>query len=335
MALLAVASCTAPESTRETTVELDHVTAVVMPFLTQMPFHIAQEEGYFEQEGIEVEFVRVGRSQELMAALARGEVDAVAGLLTVNELNTMASGVRVRVVASLAELDPDECTFLAMIASKGLQASGALEDPEQVRELVIDTDQLTPLGYQVDVLLRRYGLGIDDVELINLPPPAGLGAIRSGSVDAILENEPFLTRHLEADTSTIWAPAEELTPGYPHSILIFGERLLDERPEVAERFAVALLRGIRQFREGKTARNMELVQQASGLEVDLLERACWPVAPPEAQVNTDAIRGYQEWSVERGLMNRVVEDDELVDRRFLEAAARTLDERARAMEASQ
>ena len=41
--------------------------------------------------------------------------------------------------------------------------------------------------------------------MINLPPPAGLDAIRSGSVDAILENEPFLTRHLEADTSTIWA----------------------------------------------------------------------------------------------------------------------------------
>jgi NitT/TauT family transport system substrate-binding protein len=296
-----------------------------MPFLSQMPFHIAQEEGYFEAEGIEPEFVRVGRSQDLMAALARGEVDAVAGLLTVNELNTMAAGVRLRVVATLFALRPDQCDSVAVIARTGLGDSGALEDPDRVRDLVFDTDSLTHLGYQVDLLLRRYDLTIDDVKVVNLPPTAGLDAMQSNSVQAILENEPFLSQHLKAETSTIWVAGSELAPDYPHSVLIFGERLLDERPDLGERFATALLRGVRQFRDGKTPRNLEIVERASGLAPDVVRRACWPVAPDGALANADAVRGYQEWSVSRGLLDRVLDDGEVFDERFMRGAAATLD----------
>jgi NitT/TauT family transport system substrate-binding protein len=292
-----------------------------------MPFHIAQEEGFFGEAGIAPEFVRVGRSQELMAALARGEVDAVAGLLTVSELNAMATGVRVRVVATLAELDPEECDFLAVIARQGLAESGDLTDPDRIRELVFDTDPLTSLGYQVDVLLQRHGLGIDQVQLVNLPPPAGLDAMQSNSVQVILENEPFLSRHLQAGTSEVWAPVSAITPNYPHSVLIFGERLLDERPDVAERFATALLRGIRQFREGKTERNLEIVDGASGLPPDLVRTACWPVAPQGARANAAALRGYQEWSVSRGLLDRVLDDVDIFDDRFMLQAEANLEAR--------
>lgn len=302
----------------------DPIRAVVMPFLSQMPLNIAAEEGFFAAQGLDVELVRVGRAQELMAALARGEVDAVSGLLTVSELNAMASGVRVRAVATLAALDPDGCTFLAAIARAGLAESGALEDPARLRTLVYDTDPLVHLGYQVDLLLRRHGLGLDDVELVNLPPPAGLDAMRTGAVDVILENEPFLSRHLAAGTASVWVPAQEVTPGYPHSVLLFGERLLDREPEAGVRFATAVLQAIRQFREGKTERNMAIVESASGLPREALEQACWPTAPAGAELDADAIRGYQQWSVDRGLLARVLDDDEVIAPHFMQRAAEAL-----------
>lgn len=301
--------------------ERDRITAVVMPFLSQMPLHVALEEGFFLDEGLDVEFVRVGRSQELMAALARGQVDAVTGLLTVNELNAIASGVRVRAVAALASPEPDACTFLALIARAGLAESGALDDPDRLRDLVFDTDPLVPLGYQVDLLLRTRGLGLDDVEVVNLPPPAGLDAMRTGAVDVILENEPFLSEHLRAGTATVWVPVQEITPGYPHSVLLYGSRLLDERPDLGTRFVRALLRGIERLREGKTERNLQIVAEASGLSRDRLEAACWPAAPAGARVDAVAVRGYQEWSVTRGLLTSVLPDDQIIDSRFVELAA--------------
>lgn len=319
--LFPLACAPAPEQTAAPAPELDHVTAVVMPFLSQMPLHVALAEGFFRDEGIDVEFVRVGRSQELMAALARGEVDAVTGLLTVNELNAIAAGVRVRAVAALASPEPDGCTFLALIARTGLAESGALDDPDRLREMVFDTDPLVPLGYQVDLLLRRRGLGLDDVEVVNLPPPAGLDAMRTGAVDVILENEPFLSEHLRAGTATVWVPVQEITPGYPHSVLLYGSRLLDEQPDLGTRFVRALLRGMERFREGKTERNLQIVEEASGLSRDRLEAACWPTAPAGARVDVDAVRGYQEWSVTRGLLTGVLPDDQIIDSRFVELAA--------------
>ena len=83
----------------------DHVTAVVLPFLTMLPFYIAQEEGYFTEQRLEVEFLRLQRNHEIMTALARGEVEIAAGMMTVNELSLAAMGARVRMVAELGEYD--------------------------------------------------------------------------------------------------------------------------------------------------------------------------------------------------------------------------------------
>lgn len=296
------------------------LTAVVLPYLTHVPYHIAQEEGFFGDEGLEVEFLRLGRSQEFMSALASGEVDVTNGMLGLNELNLIASGARVRVVASMHQLDPAGCTFVGVIARKELADSGVLDDPARIRELVFDTDLLTHLGYQVDLLLGRHGLTIDDVEKVNLPPPAAVGAMISGTIDVLSEGEPFLSQHLERGDTVLWAGGPELTPGYLHSVMMFGPDLLDERPDVGLRFAAAMQRAMAQFAEGRTERNMEIAAAATGQGHEVLERACWPVAPAGGQIATPGLRAYQEWSVARGLSDRVLSDEEIIDRRFFGAA---------------
>lgn len=313
--MLPVAACTpAPEPPDGEAPE--RITAVVLPFMTHMPYFIAREEGFFADEGLEVEFVKLGRSQEFMTALANREVDVTTGMLAVNELGMIASGVGVRAVAALLELSPETCTFVGVLARHELAEDGALEDPERIRRLVYDTDLLTPLGYQLDLLLRRRGLGVDDVQRVNLPGPAALGALANASIDALNEAEPFLSQHLESGRAVLWARGEDLTPGFPQSVMMFGPRLLEDRPDLGHRFAAAVLRGIDRFAEGKTPRNMEIVATATGQPPEVLERACWPRAPEGAVLDTTALTDYQEWSAARGLIGRVLEDDEFVDGRF-------------------
>ncbi|MEZ4640610.1 MAG: ABC transporter substrate-binding protein [Caldilineaceae bacterium] len=47
----------------------------IFPYLSFSPLYIAQEEGYFSAEGLDVEFVRFQRNSESLTALLRGEVD--------------------------------------------------------------------------------------------------------------------------------------------------------------------------------------------------------------------------------------------------------------------
>jgi hypothetical protein len=75
---------------------------------------------------------------------------------------------------------------------------------------------------------------------------------------------------------------------------------------------------------GKTPRNLAIVERGTGLPPDVVAAACWPVVGADARLDPSVLRGYQEWSVARGLVGRVLEDDELFEPRFMERASATL-----------
>ncbi|RMF29132.1 MAG: hypothetical protein D6759_14510, partial [Chloroflexi bacterium] len=51
----------------------------LLPILDVLPFHIADQKGYFEEQGIQVELVPVKSAQERDALMQAGEID---GMLT-------------------------------------------------------------------------------------------------------------------------------------------------------------------------------------------------------------------------------------------------------------
>lgn len=302
----------------------DRVRAVVMPYLTFMPFHIAAEEGYFAQQNLEVEFIRLARIQELMTGLSRGDVDVAAGMLTATFVNSVAAGARLRLVGALGHLDASGCAFNGFVARSELMDSGALEDPARLRQLSWDADVLLPYGYWVDRALAPYGLDVDDLDLVNLPEAAAVDAVVAGAVDVTLVSEPFLGLLAASEEARVWRRSNEVAPDYQISVMMYGPNLLDERPAVGERFAAAMLAAIRQFMQGKTARNLEIVERASGLAAEQLTAACWPAARADARIPDAAFDDYQRWMVRRGQAERVLPDEELIDRRFFERANQDL-----------
>ena len=298
----------------------DRVVAVVLPFLTMTPFHIAAEEGYFTEQNLDVEFVRLPRQQELMAVLASGDVDVVASMISVNTLNMVARGARVRLVATLGHLSTGECPFNAFMVRRELFESGALQDPEQVRGLLIDADIVLPFGYFLHRMLEPLGLTIDDVELTNLPPAASVQALINDSVDVTVESEPFISTLLASGEAVIWQETSEIVPDYLMSVMRYGPSLLDDRPEVGTRFAVAMLKAIRQFHEGKTTENVSLLSSFTGLSAEQATEACWPTGPDDARVDISTLIPFQEWLVSQGLVERVLSEDEMVDHRFMDGA---------------
>lgn len=298
----------------------DRVSVVILPYLSMVPYHIAAEKGYFAEAGLEVEFVRLARATALMSALATGEVDAAAAMVTLSELNSVAGGARVRIVATTVALSPDACVFNAFVARREYLESGALQDPERVRGMVFDINVLNPQGYWFDTLLRPLGLTIDDVEINDLPPAAGYQALLNGTTAAYSTSEPYISLLTATGEVGVWRPTSDLDPEHPSTVLLYGASLLDERPEVGERLATAVLRGLREFHRGKTPDNLALAASFTGLSPEQVATACWPTSSDDARFDMAAIRGYQEWFVARGLMDRVLTEDELVDHRFVDSA---------------
>ncbi len=51
-----------------------------------------------------------------------------------------------------------------------------------------------------------------------------------------------------------------------------------------------------------------------------VNETCWPRAPLDGSIDPVSFRAYQEWNVQRGLVDRVLEDHELFDLSFIEEA---------------
>jgi NitT/TauT family transport system substrate-binding protein len=104
--------------------------------------------------------------------------------------------------------------------------------------------------------------------------------------------------------------------------------LLDQDPEAGKRFMTAYLKAVRQYNQGKTERNLDILAKHTELDRELLRRACWPVMRDDGQVNLQSLIEFQSWAQTKGLIDRPVTADQLWDASFINHATQALHTRS-------
>jgi NitT/TauT family transport system substrate-binding protein len=309
----------------EAPAEPDQLQVVVLPFLSFAPFFIAQDEGYFAEQNLEVEFVQFDDSAAAIPALAQGDLDVVSGFISVGTLNAIASGEELKIVTDKGYMNPAGCVSDTFMISRKLAESGDLDDLTQLAGRKVAMNPVSIEGYFLDQLLGSAGLTLDDVQIEELPPPAELEALDEGVIDLVFTAEPWVTRISDAKAGVVWMPLKELAPDFQSGIVLYGPSLLKDNPDAGRRFMVAYLKAVRQYNEGKTDRNVEILAENTGLESDLLVELCWPHFREDGMINVQSILDFQDWAVEQGLLDTPVAEAELWDPSFVEYAQKNLE----------
>lgn len=278
--------------------------AVVLPYISSGPLFIAQEEGFFTDQGLEVEFVRMDTGAGPLPALETGEVDVAASGPTAGLLNALARGGTIRIVADKGNLDPAGCTYMALLAQPAWIATDPLADPTALTDLRVSIDPTNFEAFMLDGLLSNYGQTLDNLQVQDIAPPALADAAQNKAVDLISVGEPWVTRLLDTGNVALWQSGQEVAPDLQFGLILFGKHLLDGDPAVGVRFLTAYLQGVRQYNAGQTDRNIEIMANYTNLDPDLLRRACWPAMRADGHVNLDSILAFQEWAVEKGLVDQ-------------------------------
>jgi len=156
--------------------------------LSHGPLLLAEEAGYFAEEGLKIEFVDMSRGEESLIALLSGEVDVLPGPLHPGLLTAIARGGDVRIVAGGNSLGPG-CTYHAIVLRPGLTREAA---QRRIRRLDASRDGST--RYLAGRLLATRGIDIDTLDTIKLPPAVIEHSLANGSVDAASLSEPLVTR---------------------------------------------------------------------------------------------------------------------------------------------
>jgi ABC-type nitrate/sulfonate/bicarbonate transport system substrate-binding protein len=145
-----------------------------------------------------------------------------------------------------------------------------------------------------------------------------VSSIERGTIDAVAVSEPGLTRTAKA--GNLWLRAQDVVPGFQWGVIAFGERLLAKDRETGIRFMRAYERGVEQYREGKTARNVAIIAAATGDSEQITREACWPNFPAGSGINWESIAQFQRWANTERLMERTVTREQVWDSTFVSAA---------------
>jgi NitT/TauT family transport system substrate-binding protein len=316
LALLLTACGALTESTPEPT----KLKVTLLPFLGFAPIAIAQEEGFFAKEGLEVEYVQFLSTRDTVVPLVQGDLDVLIGMLNPGILNAITRGGNLKIVADKGYIDPDGCAYAGIVAQRALLESGALEDPAQLRGKRLSMTPGLPENFFVDLALAQYGVGVEELENESIPPPNQPDALANDAVDLVSSAEPTLSRILGSGDTGLWIDARDIVPGLQWAVIVYGPSLLEDNPEAGERFMRAYLKAVKQYNQGKTERNLEIVSALTGLPTEALEQACWSSIREDGIPSSQSILDYQAWALENGYLDSVVPEEEFWDARFVEAA---------------
>jgi NitT/TauT family transport system substrate-binding protein len=299
----------------------------VAPFLSYAAFYVALEEGYFAEQGLDIEISQLTRASDAIPALAQGQLD-VAGLnVTAAFLNAIVRGSSMRMVAPMNHDQVGECgTNAAVIRPEVLATLSTPPTSEELLSLRYYVTTAAISTYAIDTFLNTYGISFDEVTLVDISGGASvLEPLQQDRLDVAWQVEPWITRAEASGAGVTWFTLAELVGDTQTSIVAFGPTLLNDNPDVGERFVAAYLKGARQFAEGKTARNLDIIEKFTELDRDLLESMCFPQISGDGVVLTDSIERFTQWAAERDLMDAPLVAADFYEPRFVEAARLLLD----------
>jgi NitT/TauT family transport system substrate-binding protein len=213
--------------------------------LLYLPLLIAEQRGYFVDEGLNVTINDFAGGSQALQALVGGSVDAVTGGYE-HTLTMQAKGQDVRAVIELCR----NSMALAVRKSK----SESIRSIADIKGAKIGVTAPGSTSYYFVVyLLSKVGLKASDVSFIGVGGGAGaIAGILHGELDAISNVDPVISRLESDDAVSLLADARsdkgtnEVFGGRVTAAVLYSRKdFIDANPETVQRLVNAFLRALK------------------------------------------------------------------------------------------
>jgi NitT/TauT family transport system substrate-binding protein len=283
---------------------------------TNVPFRLAQERGYFTQEGLDVEYLEFASNSEMIPALATGQLDLVPMPSNPATWNAIARLTPVKLVLDVITYRPGGQSDQTLAVRKAVLDAGrwhGLEDLHGLSLAITPPGKGTASACALSVGLQRVGLTLDDLDIQPLPFPEMTAAIANGAIDTGVMAEPFITRAEQQGMAQRVLGLGDIYPNFTISTLGFAIPLYDNRP-VARGFVRAWLRAVREYRaavngeSGDPARAQihDLIARGTGMDIATIREITLPYMNPNGQPNRESLLFCYGFFRDQGLIPQPV-----------------------------
>jgi NitT/TauT family transport system substrate-binding protein len=331
-ALAAIAGCApaaqAPTPAKATvTVNYGYSTAGAI----NAPVYLAEEYGYFAEQGITLNYVQFPSASEVIPSITRGDVDVAAIGINPATLNALAANFGIKLVADTGTQFPGFPLNVVVVTN---EMAGTIKGPADLKghKIALTPPGLgTASGYLLSKYLAQGGLTVNDVDIVPLTFQDQVAALTNRSVDVAFMAEPFATQVVRQNIGKILTGTDVMLPGYQVTGLLYTDKFMSSSHAAAQGFMIAFLKGVRAYMAafGGTATDQDRVIGVMTKRTDIKDPQLWKEmiptgSSPDGVVDVKSIAEAQAYFKGLGLVQSTPDPATLVDTSFAKEAVRQL-----------
>jgi len=284
------------------------IVAGVAASMSSLSLLMGIEQGFFEEQGLNVTTAPVGTGSAGVTGLINGEIQVALGGLS-GTITAASQGIPVVFVSGgIADQDGPEGTWYSTLVApdSGIESFADLEGKSvAINSLNCCWDFWTREAVEAD------GGDASTLKLVQLPFAQQATALASGQVDAITTQQPFAAQAELEGFVSIGDPAAIAydNPENGNTNYFMATSFIDANPGVVERWRAAL-----QKSADYAAANPEEVRKAavSIVSLDPALVAAAPVPNFVVDLDLDAIEKEAGWLVDYGVIPKAAAVEDMI-----------------------
>lgn len=216
--------------------EVETISIALLPVLDTLPFYIAEQKGYFTEEGVNVVGLPVSGTVEADQLVQTGEADAILNsMASVALFNRESNGMKIVAIARSAETGP----VFRILARPGSD----IGSPADLAGVPVALAENTIVEYISQRMLEEEGLTPEEILFQGVPVlPERYQLLMSGEVQAALLPDPLAQAAIEQGAVLVIEDAQY--PQYSITTLNVLNSALENKPEAVRAFVRAWFRAI-------------------------------------------------------------------------------------------
>ncbi|MDR3603902.1 MAG: ABC transporter substrate-binding protein [Syntrophaceae bacterium] len=256
--------------------------AVLQNDIHHLPLWVALDEGFFKEQGINVEIAGIFRSgPEIMSAFSAGSLD----MAYVGEAPTVTA-----VANGTANV--------AILAQVNTEGSAIVVGKNSLIRTISDLKgkQVAIPGYSTvqDLLLSKAlgesGLDPKQVKIIVIKPPEMIGALRTDQIDAFISWEPYPAQAICMGIGKMLASSAEIWKDHPCCVLVVDRQFAQANGEKMNRMLKAHRQAV-DFIRDKPAEATRIAIKYTGMDELTAKRAIGNVKYVSS-LNVEGLKEY-------------------------------------------
>lgn len=280
----------------------------VLPIEDNLPFYVADKDGIFAKEGVQVELVSFASALERDAALQAGQIDGqVADLLAVALLKKIGTDVKIASIGLGA--DPREGRFAILASPKS-----EIKDLAGLNGGTLGISENSIIDYVSDQMLLDKGVKLEDVKKMSIPKmPVRLDMLLSNQINAACLPDPLASL---AEAKGARVLVDDTYKNISQTVLLFSTKSIEDNPE-GIKAVVRAYGSAGQALTNSPAQYRDLFLEKAQIPQDIKESYQTPTFSKLQLPTEEEVNSVMKWMVEQNLIPQAYDYQELVDSSLL------------------